>query len=361
MHVLMTVDGVGGVFTYACDLITALSDERVRVTVVSLGRPLSENQRAVLTGSGPAAVHELDLRLEWMEDPWPDLERAGAQLLALERSVGPDVIHANAFFCGAMSWRAPVAVVAHSCVCSWWRAVRGEAAPSGWDLYRRLIADGLAGADVVIAPTEAMLAALVAEHGVPAGGARVIHNGSSCEVGALAKEPFALAVGRFWDAAKNLAVLDGVAARLPYRVLAAGELPAEMPVSGADGPVQRLGPLPSERLAAVRRRAAVFVAPARYEPFGLAVLEAARDGCALVLGDIPSLRELWDGAAVFAGPNDVARLAAAIEWLLADPLAAAELGARAATRAQRYGTTTMARGYAGLYRELAAGRREIAA
>ncbi len=31
--------------------------------------------------------------------------------------------------------------------------------------------------------------------------------------------------------------------------------------------------------------------PARYEPFGLSVLEAALSGCALVLGDIPSLRE----------------------------------------------------------------------
>ena len=45
--------------------------------------------------------------------------------------------------------------------------------------------------------------------------------------------------------------------------------------------------------------AAIFAAPAHYEPFGLGILEAAASGCALVLGDIASLRENWDGAAVF--------------------------------------------------------------
>ena len=49
-------------------------------------------------------------------------------------------------------------------------------------------------------------------------------------------------------------------------------------------------------------RTAVFVSPALYEPFGLAVLEAAQAGCALVLSDIPTFRELWDGVALFVAP-----------------------------------------------------------
>ena len=43
----------------------------------------------------------------------------------------------------------------------------------------------------------------------------------------------------------------------------------------------------------------IFVSVSRYEPFGLAVLEAAHAGCALVLSDIPTFRELWQGAASF--------------------------------------------------------------
>ena len=57
----------------------------------------------------------------------------------------------------------------------------------------------------------------------------------------------------------------------------------------------------------------VFVSAALYEPFGLAVLEAAQAGCALVLSDIPTFRELWDGAALFVAADDAAGFAAALE------------------------------------------------
>ena len=50
-------------------------------------------------------------------------------------------------------------------------------------------------------------------------------------------------------------------------------------------------------------RAAIYALPARYEPFGLSILEAALSGCALVIGDIPSLREIWADAALFV-PSD---------------------------------------------------------
>jgi glycosyltransferase involved in cell wall biosynthesis len=73
------------------------------------------------------------------------------------------------------------------------------------------------------------------------------------------------------------------------------------------------------------QRAAIFAAPALYEPFGLGVLEAARSGCALLLSDIASFRELWDGCAEFVDPRDPAAIAAAIRRLLEDPARRAEL------------------------------------
>src|SRR3546814_4918927 len=66
-------------------------------------------------------------------------------------------------------------------------------------------------------------------------------------------------------------------------------------------------------------RATFFALPARYEPFGLAVLEAALSGCALVLGDIPTLRELWDGVAAFVPPGDIEALEDVLTQLIADP------------------------------------------
>jgi glycogen synthase len=110
-----------------------------------------------------------------------------------------------------------------------------------------------------------------------------------------------------------------------------------------------LGRLSSDEVALRMAESAVFVSPARYEPFGLAVLEAALSNCALVLGDIPTLRELWDGAALFVQPSDEAGLRAALEGLLADPARAAALGTRARRRAQRYTAVRMADAYLDAY------------
>jgi glycosyltransferase involved in cell wall biosynthesis len=83
-------------------------------------------------------------------------------------------------------------------------------------------------------------------------------------------------------------------------------------------------------------RAAVFASPSIYEPFGLAALEAAHAGCALVLADIPTYRELWEGAAAFVDPRDVDALAGALNALAAGPDDRARLAASARARAQSY-------------------------
>src|SRR5690606_7562193 len=104
----------------------------------------------------------------------------------------------------------------------------------------------------------------------------------------------------------------------------------------------------------------VFVSAATFEPFGLAVLEAAAAGCALVLSDIPTFRELWDGAAQFADPRDPAAFAAAIEALIEDPERRTALGEAAAARAARFTPAATATAMAGIYGELLL-RREAAA
>jgi len=83
--------------------------------------------------------------------------------------------------------------------------------------------------------------------------------------------------------------------------------------------------------------ARVFASAARYEPFGLAVLEAAQAGCALVLSDIPSFRELWDGAAVFVAPGDEEGWVSALIAAQADPA----LGTAARARAAHYTADAM--------------------
>jgi glycosyltransferase involved in cell wall biosynthesis len=315
-----------------------------------MGGPLTASARAALGEVPGIEVFESDHRLEWMDTPWDDVARAGDWLLGLEERTRPDIVHLNAYCHAALPFRAPRVVVAHSCVLSWWRAVRGEEAPRAYDRYRAEVARGVAAAAAVVAPTVAMLRAVERHYGPPASG-HVVANGRDPRVFRPAeKERFVFAAGRLWDEAKNLAALEAIAARLPWPVLVAGN---ELGPGGlgrrAGGGLCALGWMSEGELAWWMARAGIYALPARYEPFGLSVLEAGLSGCALVLGDIESLREVWADAAVFVPPSDTAALARAIEDLAADPARRAALGAAAQRRAARFDPGTMARRYLEIY------------
>jgi glycosyltransferase involved in cell wall biosynthesis len=96
--------------------------------------------------------------------------------------------------------------------------------------------------------------------------------------------------------------------------------------------------------------------PARYEPFGLSVLEAALAGCALVLGDIPSLRENWDGAAVFVDPSNDSNLSTVLCSLIENDAFRNRWACRARVRALEFTVAGMADGYLSIYESLLACR-----
>jgi glycosyltransferase involved in cell wall biosynthesis len=110
-----------------------------------------------------------------------------------------------------------------------------------------------------------------------------------------------------------------------------------------------LGTLDESALAGWLARASIFALPARYEPFGLLALEAALSGCALVLGDIPSQREVWGDAAEFVPPDDDAAIARGIEQLIASPERLAARADAARARAARYSIASMTAGYLRAY------------
>ena len=74
----------------------------------------------------------------------------------------------------------------------------------------------------------------------------------------------------------------------------------------------------------------------------LFVLEAALCGCALVLGDIRSLREVWGPAASYVDPDDAETLAGTLNALLDDPARRHAAALAAVERASRYTPTAMA-------------------
>jgi glycosyltransferase involved in cell wall biosynthesis len=348
-RVLLTADTVGGVWTYALTLSRELSRQGIAVGLATMGGRPDESQMAQTSAVPGLQLFESGYKLEWMDDPWEDVERAGRWLLEVARTFAPNIVHLNQFCFGALPFNAPALVVGHSCVLSWWRAVHGCDSPPEWSRYRCEVRKGLAGAALVAAPSEAMMRALQAHYG-PLDRVAVIPNGAAASSGPPAeKEPFIFAAGRLWDKAKNLSLLDEVASGLPWPVVVAGDAsdPAGRAITARN--VRTLGKLTPEETERWMRRAAIYALPARYEPFGLSILEAALAGCALVLGDIPSLRELWNGAALFVPPGDPAALSTEIRRLIDDPAQRTAYAASALARASAFTTQLMAERYLAAY------------
>lgn len=348
MRVLIAADSVGGVWTHALELARALAPLGVEAAMATMGAPLTADQRREAAG---IELYESGFKLEWMEDPWDDVARAGAWLLDLEARLRPGVVHLNGYAHGALPWRAPALVVGHSCVLSWWRAVKRCEAPPTWDRYRREVAAGWRAASAAAAPTHAMMASLARDYGAPPRAAVIPNGRAAARFPPGRKEALIFTAGRLWDEAKNLAALEAAAPRLPWPVVVAGE--NRHPEGGVrQTPLRLLGRLPEAEVARWLARAAIYALPARYEPFGLSALEAALAGCALVLGDIPSLREVWGDAACYVPPDDATALEHALAGLIADESRRTRMAARARRRALAYSPDRMARGYLAVYRRL---------
>jgi glycogen synthase len=354
MKIFMTADTVGGVWTYALELIRALARYDCDVALATMGGFLKESQAREAAQIANLTLYASNYKLEWMEDPWAEVAEAGAWLLELTEQVQPDLVHLNSYAHGVLPWPAPVLMVGHSCVLSWWQAVKGEPAPVDWQIYHQRVQAGLARADLVVAPTRAMLAALNQHYG-PFAATRVIYNGRCPALFTpRRKEPLIFSVGRLWDEAKNIGALERVAPELAWPIYVAGQ---EQHPTGGGRHLQQLRPLGQISAAEVGRwmgRASIYALPAHYEPFGLSVLEAAMAGCALVLGDLPSLREVWGAAACYVPPADPVALAATLQTLIAEPTQRRLLAVAAHKQAQKYQPAAMGAAYWQAYRTLLA-------
>ncbi|HEX2121456.1 MAG TPA: glycosyltransferase family 4 protein [Thermoanaerobaculia bacterium] len=342
MKVLMTADTVGGVWTYAIELTRALPD--VHFTLATMGRRPSDAQRAEVPEN--VTLAESEYKLEWQDNAWADVLRAGAWLLDLDSELAPDLVHLNGYAHGALPFGAPRLVVGHSCVLSWWRAVKNESAPPEWNEYRTFVERGLAAADLVVAPSAWMLGELhdFYRFDTPS---RLIYNGRAFAVPQFEERmPSVFAAGRLWDEGKNLRAVIEAAPDVGWPVRVAGD-------GGASAPnVTHLGRLEPHQMPAAYAASAIYLFPALYEPFGLSVLEAAMSGCALVLGDIPSLREIWRDAAAFVPPRDPRAIARVVNEVVTNESLRHELSNRARERAAAFTPQAMAAAYRSTYAAL---------
>ncbi len=359
MRILLTTDPIGGVWTFTKELSGGLLRRGHSVALVSFGRSLSKEQaawcrtQARLYGSA-FRFESSRIPLEWMRCNHGTYQDAEPLLSRISDSFCPDIFHTSQFCFGRFPYPVPRVVTAHSDVLSWTEACRPEhATPSDWlRRYRSLVQEGLDSADTVVAPTQWMLTALGSHFDLPSA-TRVIPNGRTLSAATPppVRQLQAVSVGRLWDRAKNVSLLTTVTPPMP--ILVAGEREHEQSAAPMQlGQTVLLGCLTETDLLTLFRSSSIYLAPSIYEPFGLAPLEAALCGCAVLANDLPSLREVWGDAALYF--TDANSLVALLRHLQISPEALARAQQTAHRRALHLSASRMTEAYLHLYTELAA-------
>ncbi len=363
MRLLITTDTVGGVWTYTKELSEGLLLRGHHVLLISMGRLPSSDQhdwtrRMESQWSDRFSYLPTDYPLEWMRNNDSCYCAAERLLLSQIAAWAPDALHLNQFCYGALPTDLPKTVIAHSDVVSWHQACRGGLpTDSSWFRhYHDTVSRGLAQAHAVVAPTWWMLDALCSNFAVAAY-RTVIPNGRALPASrASSKRAMqAVTIGRLWDEGKNVRLLEKVSSPMP--LLVGGELALETEPPFTSSRLMLLGPLSEQQTLALFAHSSLYIATSRYEPFGLAPLEAALCGCAIVASDLPSLREVWGNSALyFKSADDLSRL---LHALHRDPALVRQSARQAYARARsKFSRDAMIESYINLYDRL---RRPIRA
>ena len=350
LRLLLVTDAVGGVWVYSLELARALRAHGVETILAVTGPAPSERQR-----QEASAFRLLDtgLPLDWMPTSPSELRRAGDAIAQLARVEGADLVQTcSAALLADTEFDQPCIAVQHSCIASWWAAVRGTPLPREFAWRRDLVEAGLNCAAVVVAPTAAFAAETARCYDL-ARPVLCVHNGREPPApSSVPQADFVFTASRLWDEGKNVATLDRAARMMDAPFQAAG------PLQGPNGAIahlehlQLVGELSAARMAGLLAARPVYATAAVYEPFGLSVLEAALNGCALLLSDIPTHRELWRGAARFVPADDPRAFAEAANALLAAPEEREMLGRSASERARHYTPAAMAERMAAIYTDV---------
>ena len=314
-HVLMTADTVGGVWTYALELARALAVFRTRTTLATLGAPLSAAAaprrrrrprsravtRAASASSGcPSRGTTSRARASGCSSSRRACAPTSSTSTATRTARCP-----GARRCWSRRTRA--------CCPGGARCTAATPRPSG-SATRRRCARGWPGPSWSSPPAgRCWPRSTSTTH--PCRPARVIPNGRTLGIRRRraegAADPVRRApVGRGEEPRRARA---GRRLACPGRssrpATPAATTPSRWSLRRACARSAGSSRGPSRRGCHARRSTPTPRATSRSAS---RVLEAALAGCALVLGDMPSLREIWEGAALFVDPGDDAAIGSAL-------------------------------------------------
>lgn len=366
MHVLVTADTMSGSWAYTRELVTGLVTRGVRVTLVSFGEIPLPDQTAWMELLHGLEYRPTAFRLEWMDDAARDLAESSEFLTQLIDEIRPDLLHLHQYCHGDLQVDVPRVIMAHGDLISWSESVQGcTPAPSRWlERYRDTVVRGIQAADTVVAPSAWMLNTLIGTYARPRHAAIIYPGRNPIYFNPyVSKDDSVLSIGRMLDAGKQVSLLTQHPHSLSVCIVGADQtvpLPrvpirADVKVATEKNCVAIRGPQTEAQLRVLYSRAAIYAATARYEPLGLASVDAAFSRCAIVANDIPSFREMWGDAALYFRTNDSRSLADNLRALDSDRGLRQGYADRAYARArERFTAKRMIDDYLDLYRSLVA-------
>jgi len=200
---------------------------------------------------------------------------------------------------------------------------------------RRIEEAGISGADAVVAVSRYCRERILREFAPDPARVVVVHNGTDpetfapvAEAGVAPRPPTVLFLGRVtWQKAPETFVRAAARVRWTFpdaRFIMAGNGDRLETVRmlagklGLDGAIEFLGVVPWEEVPDLFSRIDVLAMPSVSEPFGIAALEAAAAGVAVIVTENCGVREVLPDAPT-APPFDARALAEQISGILCDP------------------------------------------
>jgi len=313
-HILMTADAGGNDWTYSLELARALAGHGARVSLSTSGGSISKEQRREAARVPGLAVYDVGFNLDWSEGFPKDLRKAADWMLTLEERLKPDIVHMNGFRYGPIAFRSPLVVAAHSDS----EILPGPAESSDRVRFRSEMCAVLDLANLLVAPTYALLERLKAVYQVQTPTRVIPYFRRNSDYRNSPKQKFVFSAGRNTNSASEHSIIE----------TAAGEL--DWPVITASGAAITL------KSAEQMSKAAIYCLTSQSEASDVPVLEGALSRCALVIGDVPNLRENWNNCALFVPPGDSELLKKNLQTLIVDQDLREELAQRAYARAKEF-------------------------
>lgn len=350
--ILMTACANGGIWTYTSNLVQELAKHGCEIHLAIMGQKLTSEQQFLLSEVENLSVYESLYSFEWSDRADANQDSKEQWLLNLEHKIRPDFIHLNSITQGAIPFSAPVITVCHSNKIA--LQCDGKELPTErTNAFRERVALSFQRSDLIVGTTKCTLDKLEALYG-PIPNTALIYNGVNCLMYNYhqEKEELILSVASDTDELKAYKNLENTAPKIDWEIRVVNDATEPKEIASEFAYLKCEFQSSHNQIKKELSKASVFVQPAQANPFELPSIEAAFCGCAILVNDTASSRELWEDCAVYFDPEDPQDLQDKLKKLQDNFYWRDEMARRARNRAFHFTVETSAQNYLNIYNKL---------